>query len=319
MTPRRAVRDLVITAFQAHADAGRNLVSRKQILKALYMAKMDLPPGNPAAAALPYYWYLNGPFSDTVYAELTSMINDGTIYRAPDTRFQMFTLKDGISSPTFDGNMAAAAELVRTHADNFTTVDNMLKDVYAKHQPYKFYTSYKLNFTPLLESHCGAIIDYGGTPDGTCEMALDALTDSLLDIPPGKGFMRFRFALCSYARSIRVLFRVEPDHDMQVRDDVKTVRSICSSIWTAFGYNTCLFKHDPFYNSHVDAWKSRLDDHMAKVDKETADLERSIDRLPIHDEFTTEMDVKIEQSLKKDHSKARAYEPQEYLKIIKGL
>ena len=313
------VRNLIITAFQAHADAGRNLVSRKQVLKALYMAKMDLPPDNPAVAALPYYWYLNGPFSETVYAELSSMISDGSIYRAPDTRFRMFTLGDDITTPTFEGDLVTAADRVKSHAAGFTTVDDMLKEVYTKYGPYKFYTSYKLNFIPLIESHCDTIIDYGGAPDGTCELALDALTDSLLDIPSGKDFMRFRFALSSYARSLRVLCQVKPGHDSEVRNDAKAARHISSSIWTAFGYHACLYNHDAYYDDHVDEWRARLDGHMETVEQETTDLEKSIERLPIHDTFTPETQAKIEASLKKDYSKAKAYEPQEYLKIINGL
>lgn len=317
MAAAPAVRDLIITAFAAHAEKGRRRLSLKQVLKALYLAKMDLPDGNRIRDALPYYWYLSGPTSDLVYKEFTGMMAEGIVRRVPHSAYEMFSLAGGVGAPKHEGDAARAAERVRFHAAGFKSVDRMLRDVY-KNAPYGFYTAYRLDFMPLLERHCDARIHYEGGADGTREMALEALTGAVVEIPAGAEFTRFRLAISSYARSLRVLLQDDGMYDEHVPRDIEAARRLCDMVWTAFAYHACIYRHDPYYESKVGRWRDRLDEHMGSLEAEAAAFEESVDRIPVRARYSKGTEEAIARSEGPEYASAKSYGASEYLRMIEG-
>ena len=54
-------------------------VTKKHILKVLYLAKERLPDDNQFKRDLAFYWYKEGPHSEVVYDNLRDMVSNGLV------------------------------------------------------------------------------------------------------------------------------------------------------------------------------------------------------------------------------------------------
>ena len=308
------VRDLVVSAFLAHAEHGRGQLGPRQILDTLYLAKMDLPEGSRIRDTLPYYWYLDGPASDLVCAELERMVADGIVRRVPGAGHAVYCLA-GSARPALGGDAGVLADLVAGHAGRFASADKMARGVYARHAPHAFYAAYKLGFMPPLERYCGEFLHCGGPADVSRDRVLDALADAILEIPAGKEFMRFNFAMSSYSRSLRVLLQSDEPYDDHVDADLESARALCGMLWTAFAYHACIQSHDPYYRDHVPGWTARLDRYMVRLEKEMGAFEKSMDRIPVLETLGEETLDVMRRYEAGEYSSAKSYRASDYLKI----
>lgn len=309
MDSDRIVRDLIISAL---AGRGRRPSGLGQVLSAIYLARTGLPEGDRIRDAAPYYWYIDGPDSDPVSKVFAGMVGEGAIVGVPHAARGMFRLSGGVAPE--DGGEAADA--ARRHAAGFGDAFKAPADLCAGHLPYGFYAAYRRDLVPLLEGYCDDVIRHGGTDGAMRRGMLDSLTGAIAEIPPGREFMRFRMAISSYARSLRVLFQEDGVHDGRVPGDAVAARRVCGMVWTAFGCHARIACHDPYYDNRVGGWRAGLEEQMAALEDETRVLEESVDRIPVLEGYSKRTQRMIDRCEAGEFDSARSYSATEYLEMI---
>ena len=119
----------------------KNSVTKKHILKVLFLARERLPDDNHIRHDLAYYWYMEGPYSEVVYANLDHMQEDGLVKIRRTGRSETYRLDpDRALMPIIhDTAMDAAKREIGRMASEFSDVHTAVSHTYEK-APFKWYT-----------------------------------------------------------------------------------------------------------------------------------------------------------------------------------
>ena len=86
------VQEAIRVAVHRLSKGGNVGVTKKHILKALFLAKERLPDDNSVKRDLAYYWYMEGPYSEVVYANLEQMVKDGLVKPRKTSKSETYRL-----------------------------------------------------------------------------------------------------------------------------------------------------------------------------------------------------------------------------------
>lgn len=312
--------ELVRTVFIEFEKTAKSNLSKKQILKTLYLVKMDLPDENPLKEKLAYYWYLQGPTSNVIYSVIEHMKDSDMVRRSGYKNSEMYKLAVDIpQNITHDKYMSQALQLITKHVDSFINVRDMVADVYARYSPFEFYTTYNLDFKKRFENYCNDVLHYNFDHTLIRDEILDIFDTALLDIPAKKEFFEFELACNDYSKSLHVLLMTNLTFDEHIKDDYVSARDLCDEIWTTFAYTARLYAHDHHYEQSMPNWKSQCDKTMKHLNANMKKFSDSVDRLPVPEENLSEEAEAIMKDLDDGKMPSSGNTVQEYRKIIENL
>ncbi|RNJ78184.1 MAG: hypothetical protein D9C04_07625 [Nitrosopumilus sp. B06] len=312
------IRELIRVLFDEFAKTGRDNLSVMQILKTLYLVKMELPDENPLKQRLAYYWYLKGPTSNVIYCEIKDMEKDGMICH-PYKDSEMYCLAaDTPPDITHDEIMSHTSSLITKHVNSFTSMENMIRDIYDGYSPFPFYTAYNLDFRNKFEEYCRYVLgSKGGDHMHMRNDVLESFDMALLALPARREFFEFRLLCNDYSKSLHVLLMTDLSFDEDMEDDFESARHLCGKIWTAFAYNARLYAYDQHYDQFIQAWKHKCNAVMKNLQDRIKDFSDSVDRLPVPEEKLSDEVEKIMYKIEHDKMSASGtHTIGEYRKII---
>lgn len=280
------IRELIRILFDESAKTGRDGLSMMQVLKTLYLVKMELPDENPLKQSLAYYWYLRGPTSNVIYYEIKNMKKDGMICH-PCKDSETYCLAADIlpDASVHDKDMSHASLLIAKHVNSFTGMENMIRDVYDGYSPFQFYTAYNLDFRNKFEEYCRCVLGSKGEDHAHMRNGvLESFDMALLALPAGREFFEFRLLCNDFSKSLRVLLMTELSFDEDMEDDFESARHLCGKVWTAFAYNARLYAYDSHYGQFIQTWKHKCNAVMKNLQDRIKDFSDSVDRLPVPEE-----------------------------------
>lgn len=262
------VREMVRAAILRLSNKrGRASVTKKEILKVLFKTKARLPDDNPVKGHLAYYWYLEGPYSDRIYASLDDLVHSGVVTRNKTDQHETYRLKPRLSrkplAPPSDDLDAARRELDEVVAD-FVNVGDMVRETY-KDAPYEWYTAYNLEFKPKFENYCNTVLR-SRPARYTPKDVSDWLERMVLDYPPLPTFIEHRRIVMDFSKMLHAVIESDPRHKHQ--DILRELFEMSNKIWAVFAYGVRLEHHDEYYDGRVDGWREKYLQAVAKLDED---------------------------------------------------
>lgn len=279
------VQETIRVAIQRLSKGGKANVTKKHILKTLFLAKKRLPDDNQVKRALAYYWYMEGPYSEVVYANLDLMVENGLVTRRKTATSETYRLapERALQPVTTDADLDTARDEIGLVASEFSNVHIAVTKAYET-APFKWYITYNQEFRPKLASYCEEILADLESRRSAHD-TLERLDDAVLDYPTDRAFIGHRAVFMDYAKMLNAFLRWDSHHTR--KDMMKLLRNLSDSIWTAFARGVRIYHHDQYYDDCVDSWETLYK-------RQLADLDHTIRRkLAEFDEVVVD-DVKID-------------------------
>ena len=261
------IQEAIRVAVQRLPKRGRSGVTKKHILKVLFLARERLPDGNRVKRDLAYYWYKEGPYSEAVYANIDHMVSDGLVKRHKTNTSVTYLLapERGLQPVARGADIEAARSEISLVASETPNAHDAVQRTYET-APSKWYTAYNLEFKPQFEKYCmGARAGRDGYADRDM---MERLGDAVLDYPTVPEFMGHRMAFMDFAKMANALLRCDPHH--VPKDASEWLSGLCSSIWETFAYGVRIHHHDPQYDTHMEKWLAMYSEALDGLERETA-------------------------------------------------
>lgn len=261
------VQEAIRVTMQRLPKGGRSGVTKKHILKVLFLAKERLPDGNRVKRDLAYYWYREGPYSEVVYANLDHMVADGLVEARKIGKSETYRLvPERALRPVASGSdLDVVRREIGLVASENSNVHDAVRRTYEM-APSRWYAAYNLEFRPQFEKYCK---DAPAGRGGTDRDMLGRLEDAVLDYPTVPEFMEHRMAFMDFAKMANAFLRRDPHHAPE--DASKWLSGLCSSVWETFAYGVRVRHHDPQYDGHVERWTEMYGEALDRLERETAE------------------------------------------------
>ena len=258
------VQEAIRVAMQRLSKHGKANVTKKHILKVLFLAKERLPDDNRVKHDLAYYWYMEGPYSEAVYANFDHMISSGLVLKTHATKTYRLAPERALKPISSSDDLEEPRREIGRAAKEFPNVHDAVKRAY-EDAPFKWYDTYNLKFRPKFESHCKDVLAGRESRHSVQEM-LGRLDDAVLDYPTIPEFMGHRMIFMDFAKMLNAFMRRDSYHTD--KDMLTTLRGLCGSIWDAFAYGVRVHHHDPQYDDRVGEWTSMYKRKVDRLDGE---------------------------------------------------
>lgn len=262
------VQEAIRVAMQQLSKHGKVNVTKKHILKVLFLAKARLSDDNRVKRDLAYYWYREGPYSEVVYANFDRMISSGLVLKLHATNAYRLAPERAMKPISSSDDLEESRREIGRTAKEFPNVHDAVKRAYEA-APFKWYDTYNLKFRPKFESHCKDVLA-GRESRHSAQEALGWLDDAVLDYPTIPEFMGHQMIFMDFAKVLNAFMRRDSYHTD--KDMVATLRGLCGSMWDAFAYGVRVYRHDPQYNDRVGEWTSMYKREVDRLDGEILNL-----------------------------------------------
>lgn len=277
-TVQKAIR---VAMHELSESCPQTSVTKKHILKVLYLAKERLPDDNQFKRDLAFYWYKEGPHSEVMYDNLCDMVDNGLVRAHKTAMSERYSL---VSEQTLlpvevDADLKAVEREIKLMANENPTVQTAVKRAYET-APYKWYTTYNREFRPKLKSHFRRILG-GGKSRYSAQNVLRRLDNAVLDYPTNREFREHRMVFMDFAKMMNALLRSDSYSTQEYM--IETLYKLCDEIWAVFAYGARIHNHDPYYDNSVDAWENRYKDELDELDREVRERLEEFDKIVVDD------------------------------------
>ena len=164
--------------------------------------------------------------------------------------------------------------------DESTGMHDLVRQAYETAAPTPWYVSYRLEFMPKFESHCGDI--RGGRKSCYApKQILDLLDDAVLDFPTAPEFLGIRMIFMDFVKILNAFLRWDA---YRTRSDLLDELSVmCNDIWETFAYGVRVYYHDPYYERRVGGWKRMYEQELRELDRATLERVKKFDSFVVDD------------------------------------
>ena len=276
------VQELIRIAIQSKSYSTRNVTTKKEILKTLFLVRERLSDTNPVKYILAFYWYRDGPYSEIIEDNLRILVDDQKISKSETDKWETYRLAPKYTSIPilqYDNFMEEAAGKIRDVASESANIHDMVRQIYET-APTPWYTSYKLEFMPKFETYCKDIKrrqECVHTP----KQILEFLDDAVLDFPTAPGFLEIRMIFMDFAKILNAFLRWDAHHTRS--DLLDELSIICNNIWETFADGVRVYHHDPYYEHHVDRWKHEYEHELYNLDRIILEYGKKFDSIVVDD------------------------------------
>ena len=260
------IHDLIRTAMQRlSAKTGTTHISKKKILKVLYLAKGRMQDCNPIKENLAYYWYLEGPYSEVVYEGIDHLVSNGMVTphkTQTSETYQFDSNRIRVPLVQSDEHVEEARKCISEAVDGFSHIEGTVGDIYDD-APYAWYKTYKQGFKVKFDSFCNAA--GRGKPMYGSNDILNVLDDAVLDFPPLPEFVDLRLAFMDFAKILNAFLRSEY---LEHQDKFGMLQKTCDEIWAVFAHGVRVKCHDAYYDIRADDWDEMYKAKLSVLDKD---------------------------------------------------
>ena len=248
------IQEMIRTSMQ-RISRDKRRITKKHLLKILFLARERLHDGNPIRRLLAYYWYLEGPYSEVIDNNLTLLVRSGRIKKYKTDKSETYKLVSKYALRPMvrhDADIDEAVREIRTVVDEVPDRHGAVARAY-EIAPYRWYKTYGLEFRPKFESHCKDLLA-GRESRYADEKILDMLDDAVLDYPSGRAFIHHRMIFMDFAKMLNSFLRW--DSYRTSNDMMKTLLELSDEIWDVFARMARIHNHDEYYDDRVAGWKA---------------------------------------------------------------
>ncbi len=313
------IKELIRLVFHNFSKKGRINLSKKQILKILYLVKMELSQNNTIKYKLAYYWYKNGPFSQVFYDNFEDM-KDNQIQFVDNSQLEIYKYSEGhLRKRLVDvtDDIEESRTIIANKVKQFVNMNNLINDIYSKYAPTKFYISYNIDFRNKFDNFCSYILDSRKISLKNRYKKTDVdefLSEAIIDLPKTELFFQFRCIFNDFSKAFYELLDIKSDYNKNEKKLLQNARELYDDIWNVFSYGIRIEEHDEFYNQYEESWNDKYSEEITKLEKNINLFSNSVFKLTQNNiKFNSELDKEL-QSLNTKHLKK--YTPDEYLEHV---
>ena len=271
------IQDLIRTTMQRlSAKSGRTYISKKKILKILYLAKGKMSEGNPVKELLAYYWYLERPYSEVVYAGIDQLVSDNRVIRMRGQQetyqFDPSIILVPLAQP--DEHIDEARRCISEVVSEFAHIESTVSDIYGD-APYEWYKTYKQEFKVKFDNFCNTA--HREEQRYAPQDILNLLDDAVLECPPLSEFGELRMIFMDFAKILNAFLRSE--NYVEHLDKLSNLQKVCDEIWTGFAYRVRVKVHDEYYDDRVDEWNEKYKMKLDTLNKDILKQEKIFDKI----------------------------------------
>ena len=272
------VQEMIRVAMQCRSKTVQN-ITKKDILKILFLAREHMSEKNSIRHDLAFYWYLNGPYSDTIEDNLKILVDEKKIIRSKTSQSEAYRIvPEHASRPIVAHNefMDEAAREIRHIVDKSVNVNKLVRQVYETSAPTKWYISYRLEFLPKFKSYSNDICKKRKSSFAPKDM-LRLLDDAVLDFPTNSEFLGIRMIFMDFAKMTNAFLRWDEhtSHD----DLLKELHVMGEEIWVVFAHGIRVYHHDVAYKNRVNSWRTAYESVLNELDSITLQRVKKFDEL----------------------------------------
>lgn len=246
-------------------------ISKKKILNVLFQVKQQLPDENHIKDRLAYYWYKEGPYSETVDAGIKQLVLAGNIKIRSDygTTYEFDSSK---ALMKHDDDMNEASRKISEIVERFVNIGDAVQDIY-KAAPYEWYTAYNYTFRNKFEVYCSSIL-YNHASGLSNEDIQNALDEAVLKYPSLPEFIEHRRIFMDFAKMLNAFLLSD---ERANTDALAILQQVFDDIWTVFTHGVRIKHHDDYYGDRVVDWQKiyeqKLDDLDADIREKASSFE----------------------------------------------
>ncbi len=270
-----AIQEMIrITIQRLSAKQHHPNVSKKKILKVLFQVKQQLPDENHIKDRLAYYWYKEGPYSETVDAGIKQLVLDGKIKIRSDhgMTYEFDSSKALMPLMKHDDDMDEAGRKISEIVERFVNIGDAVRDIY-KDAPYEWYIAYNYTFRNKFEAYCSSILDEHASSLSN-ENIQNALDETVLKYPSLPEFIEHRRVFMDFAKMLNAFLLSD---ERTNTDALAILQQVFDEIWTVFAHGVRVKHHDDYYGDRVADWQKmyeqKLDDLDADIREKASSFE----------------------------------------------
>lgn len=265
------VQEMIRTAMQGLSNKSRGAgISKMKILKILFQAKKSMPDDNHIKRQLAYYWYVDGPYSEVVANNLSLLVDKGVAMRSKTSTYETYKLAAKYALMPLpiesDEHVGAAKKEIRRAVDRFVNIDAEVEEIYEE-APFGWYTTYKREFMPRLESYCKAVMGERDNRYATDDIA-NCLDAAVLDYPLRPEFIEHRRIFMDFSKMLNAFLHSSDSSSDARRDMPGVLQDVSARIWQTFAKRVRISSHDDYYSDRVEEWEKEYKRHIGVLDED---------------------------------------------------
>lgn len=230
----------------------RNMpVSHFNMQKLIYKIKMELGDDHELYSKLPYYWYLKGPYSDVV----CEVFDDFHPKCVPIE--ESFLLKDNVFYNY--GSLTSKFDDVKDRLDGILQnkdffYNELDKDIYRNHAPYRFMLPYKYEIYNVAKSMESANFDV--------DEFMFKFFDCESKLPIEEYFNEFKSCYSNLSSNMNLIKSAGKFNEYWVE-----LRKPIQLIWETFAMGVRVIFKDNYYNNLTEQWNSEFKNSLNNLEK----------------------------------------------------
>ena len=244
---------------------------KKTLQKILFKLNKSLPENDSVKNAIPFYWFLEGPYSEVI-DQTICMMKDKQILLNADDRYELYKYNSDLQDRRFINHQEYDFEKIRKAiydiVNNTSKFSNLLlvKEGYAE-SPILFYPSYKTDFLSHFESYCDHYIRNTTSYSIFTEpVLLSELKQSIFAIPPNPIFTDFKILFLKFVQTVEKTFEFKNKKDPRYTIVLESLKSLSREIWNTFAYGARILEHDEYYLDKIPDWENMFSDKIRILD-----------------------------------------------------
>lgn len=247
------------------------------IQKIFYHLHHELDEDNAVFELLPYYWYIDGPVSDTVQQAVNLGLENRTLDAGPTAatgtgQWHTLATEFRATSNTIESqDMDAANQDLERVLDEYNVYgghEEKIEGIYDD-APYAFQRYFKLHVLFTIEDFAS------GRPLhlGTDNLASDISTaEAYLPLDPV--FEEFNELFSRFVNTAQRYFEHVDDESRELGDRFK---QLSEGVWRLFCQQLRLVEHDPYYDDQADDWRDEYARTRQLVAADLVEFRRLLD------------------------------------------
>jgi hypothetical protein len=266
------LKELIRKIFEGFSE-NKNVakVSKKTVQKILYKLNKKLSNDSPIKNAVPFYWFLAGPYSEKVDSAITVMKYEKVLV-PDDGIYEMYVFNPHLIHSRFldhNDSFQEARKIISEEVSQMKGFSNlqMVRDIYDD-SPLLFYPTYKSRFLVYFESFCNYYLEQNDNLQNLFSEndILESLGKARLSLPSDPIFKKFNLVYQDFVTIVSKVLNYNRKNDSEFLTVLQTLETLANKIWYVFAYGARILEHDQFYESKVQTWNGMFTDQLLQLE-----------------------------------------------------
>ena len=224
-------------------------ISETQMQKLIFKIKMELGENHELYEELPYYWYIQGPFSEVVRDSFNDIKNNFCemhTYNKVILKKQQDDFKDSELVDNFSEIVKISNEIIH----NQNLFDNIVEHVYDNYAPYSVIIPLKFEIYQTANNN-------RFSQNFDVDEYVDTFYECESQLPDDKYFVNFSEIYSQLCINLDLI-----NDNGTFDENWRFLRNLIKELWITFAKGLRVKSKDNYYNYEMDVWNQKFEDNL---------------------------------------------------------